>query len=72
MLPGRVEVGQDALPQRSTRFAIVFIRKGSAVLTITVAGRDLKRVARPRSDVGADIRVFSPDWQPRPRQDNRH
>jgi Tol biopolymer transport system component len=45
---------------------IVFVRNDSTVLTMTTAGRDLKRVAKPISDVDADIRVFSPDWQPRP------
>ena len=45
---------------------IVFVRNNTTVLTMTTAGRDLKRVAKPVSDVDADISVLSPDWQPRP------
>jgi Tol biopolymer transport system component len=44
---------------------IVFVRNGSTVLTMTLRGGHLKRLARHTGESGiTDITVSGPDWQP--------
>ncbi len=44
---------------------IMFVRNGSTILTKTLEGRHLKRVARHTGEPGiTDVTVSGPDWQP--------